>query len=190
MVTLEERGRVRKKKRDIKRAILGVAQTAALIGVAIAIPNLPSALYRMGILKAGQDAGVINRARNQYLKSGLLAKDANGFLRITQKGKRELVRMEALQMAQKKPRRWDERWRLLIFDVPERRRTVRANIRTALTRVGFLRLQDSVWIYPYECEDFIALLKADLRIGRDVLYMIVDEIEGDSWIRKEFGLRA
>src|SRR3989344_6062294 len=140
MVTLEERGRVRKKKRDIKRAILGVAQTAALIGVAIAIPNLPSALYKMGILKAGQDAGVVNRARNRYIRAGLLAQNATGYLRITEKGKRELLKMDALHAAQKRPRRWDGRWRILIFDISEKKRSVRANIRTALTRVGFVRL--------------------------------------------------
>ena len=55
--------------------------------------------------------------------------------------------------------------------------------------IGFVRLQDSVWVYPYDCEDLIVLLKADFKIGKDVLYMIVDEMEGDTHLRKEFGLR-
>ena len=54
---------------------------------------------------------------------------------------------------------------------------------------GFVRLQDSVWIYPYDCEDFMVLLKADFKIGKDVLYMIVDELEGDGRLRKEFGFK-
>src|SRR3989338_2477266 len=188
MMTLEEKGKTRKRKRDIKRAILETAKSAALIGAAVAMPNLPAALKKRGILKAGQDAGVVNRARNRYIRAGLLAQNATGYLRITEKGKRELLKMDALHAAQKRPRRWDGRWRILIFDISEKKRSVRANIRTALTRVGFVRLQDSVWIYPYDCEDFVALLKADLKIGKEVLYMIVDEIEGDTWVRKEFGL--
>jgi len=56
--------------------------------------------------------------------------------------------------------------------------------------VGFLRIQDSSWLYPYDCEEFMALLKADLHIGKDVLYAVVEEIENDKWIRKHFNLPA
>jgi len=55
--------------------------------------------------------------------------------------------------------------------------------------IGFVHLQDSVWTYPYDCEDLIVLLKADFKIGKDILYMIVDELEGDWRLRKEFGLK-
>lgn len=55
--------------------------------------------------------------------------------------------------------------------------------------IGFIRLQDSVWIYPYDCEDLLTLLKADLKVGKDLLYMIVDSLEGDAKIRLFFGLK-
>jgi len=53
---------------------------------------------------------------------------------------------------------------------------------------GFVRLQDSVWVYPYDCEDFTALLKADLHIGREVIYIIAESIENDGWLREQFNL--
>ena len=59
-----------------------------------------------------------------------------------------------------------------------------------MREIGFVRLQDSVWVYPYDCEDFIALLKAELKIGRDVLYAIVDTIEHDKNLRQHFNLPA
>jgi hypothetical protein len=34
----------------------------------------------------------------------------------------------------------------------------------------------------------MALLKADMHIGKDVLYAIIEEIENDGWIRKHFSL--
>ena len=55
---------------------------------------------------------------------------------------------------------------------------------------GFVRLQDSVWIYPYDCEDLIALAKANFRIGVDVLYMIVERLDCDKHLREHFGLRV
>ena len=54
--------------------------------------------------------------------------------------------------------------------------------------IGFLRLKDSVWVYPYDCEDLVTLMKADFKIGKDILYIIAETIENDSWLKKEFGL--
>ena len=49
-------------------------------------------------------------------------------------------------------------------------------------------LQNSVWIYPFECNDYISLLKADLRLGKSVIYMSVDKIDGDAYLKERFGL--
>lgn len=54
--------------------------------------------------------------------------------------------------------------------------------------LGFARLQDSVWVYPYDCEDVMALLKADLKLGAAMLYMVVEHIENDTHLRKQFSL--
>ena len=53
-----------------------------------------------------------------------------------------------------------------------------------------MRLQDSVWIYPYPCEDLINLLKADFKVGKDLLYLIVNFIENDKWLKRLFGLTS
>ena len=59
-----------------------------------------------------------------------------------------------------------------------------------MAEIGFVRLQDSVWIFPYDCEDFIMLLKADLKIGKDALYAIVEKLENDKALREHFHLPA
>ena len=96
---------------------------------------------------------------------------------------------QAIAMPTKK-RKWDRRWRVVIFDIPERRKSVRASLRRFMGEYGFVRLQDSVWIYPYDCEDLIALSKANFRVGADVLYMIVERLERDKHLREHFKLPA
>ena len=96
--------------------------------------------------------------------------------------------LELKDYATKKPKRWDGKWRVLIFDIPERRKSVRDKVRLTLTAIGFKRLQNSVWVYPYDCEDLITLLKADFKIGRDLLYLIVDSIENDAILRDWFDI--
>ncbi len=188
MGNLEDAGRKRKHRRDFRYAILTATQTAALVGVFLMAPNMPQALYKLGLFpQAAGDRSVIARARRQMLKKGLLTQK-DGKFDLTQKGRTALAVLNAKYSIQK-PSRWDGRWRVLIFDVPEYRKSVRDKIRRTLMHIGFVRLQDSVWAYPHDCEDLVLLLKADFRIGKDVLYMIVDELEGDSKLRKEFGLK-
>lgn len=111
------------------------------------------------------------------------------YARITERGKRALE-LEMQKVAMTRKRKWDRRWRVVIFDIPERRKSVRNRLRRFMGTYGFIRLQDSVWVYPHDCEDLIALAKAEFRIGVDVLYMIVERIERDKHLREHFGLPA
>lgn len=187
MGQLENHGAQRKRKRDLKYALLAAVKITALTGIALAAPNLPQALYRLGLIPKGiNDRSAIGRARLRLIKDGALTRSDKG-MRLTVRGNSMIQFLEAKHRSAKKPR-WDGRWRVLVFDVPEYRKTIRDKIRRTLIDIGFERLQDSVWIYPYDCEDLMLLLKAELRIGKDVRYMIVDELEGDTDLRKVFKL--
>jgi CRISPR-associated endonuclease Cas2 len=189
MGQIEERGRIRARRRNLKNGILAAVQAAALIGTAIAAPALPMALYKLGIIPRNYHSSTVARARQRYISQGLL-KIQDGRLRLTPKGVSALSRLTLERYGVSVRKRWDGRWRVLIFDVPEYRKGVRDKVRRTLISVGFKQLQKSVWVYPHDCEDFVVLLKADLKIGKDVLYLIVDELENDRWLKKEFELRS
>ncbi len=69
-----------------------------------------------------------------------------------------------------------------------KKKNVRERIRHIVTSTGFRRLQDSVWVYPYACEEVIGLMKTELGVGKYLLYLIVDQIENDKFLREEFKL--
>ena len=75
-----------------------------------------------------------------------------------------------------------------MFDVWERRRVTRDELRRALEEFGFVKIQNSVWAYPYPCEKLLVFLRTSLKLGRGILYMVVEEIEGDEALRKHFKL--
>ena len=110
--------------------------------------------------------------------------------RLTKKGEAFAAQMHIGAVVPKKVMRWDGKWRVVIFDVPEKRRSVRGRVRNLLKLFNFYCLQDSVWVYPYDCEDLIALLKVDLRLGNAVRYVIADSIENDVQLRTIFKLRS
>ncbi|MBI5742651.1 MAG: hypothetical protein HZA25_02340 [Candidatus Niyogibacteria bacterium] len=108
---------------------------------------------------------------------------------LTPKGEAALRKLELNEYQICRPKRWDGKWRVLIFDIPEKRRMLRELVRRTLSAIGFIRIQDSVWLHPYDCEDLITLLKADFKIGKDLLYLVVEQMEYDARYRDHFDLK-
>jgi len=187
MGEIEKQSSKRKKKQDIQKTLLAVVSTTAILATAMVAPNVLQVFEQLGIVGSRKKES-ISRARIKLLRDGLLSKDKNGYLILTKAGRVELARKQLAQYKIEKPRKWDGRWRMIIFDIPERRRKTRDQIRHTLSNIGFFRLQDSIWVYPYNCEDLIALLKSDMQIGKDLLYVIADSLEGDNILMNHFDL--
>ncbi len=84
---------------------------------------------------------------------------------------------------------WDGKWRVVIFDIREKRRNVRLRLRTLLSSAGFVRLQDSVWVHPYPCDEFIGLVRAHLKSGTgEMLSFFAEGLESDRRLREHFRL--
>ena len=109
-------------------------------------------------------------------------------IELTEKGARKLAIQQATYAIDTRYKRWDKRYRLVMFDIPYYRRNVRDRLRRVMRECGFLRVQDSVWLYPHDCEELLALIKADLRVGKAVIYAVVESLENDAWIKRHFGL--
>jgi DNA-binding transcriptional regulator PaaX len=177
-------------KGDITKTILEIARTFGVISTALVAPKVLDAFEKLGITDFhGRQREVINHARNILIKNGYLKKNKEGFLCLTEKGEEKLYSYRLSDYTLLIPKIWDKKWRVLIFDIPEYRKTLRDRIRRELMLVGFIRVQDSVWIFPYDCEELVTLLKADFKVGKDLLYMVVNKIENDDHFRKAFNLK-
>jgi len=190
--TLEDAVRKRARRGALERALLGTLVTGGLLTVAMAAPKVLS-LVKTKHLEAVFPLDPRQRLHEtaaRLKRKGLIEfREENGrkCMRITEKGKTYLD-TELNRAKPARPKHWDGRWRIVIFDVPEKRKTQRDHIRYLLRRLGFLRLQHSVWIYPYDSEEIIALLKSDLKIGKELLYLIADAVEYDRPLRERFEL--
>ncbi len=188
MGKLEVESRKRAKRANLKKIILKTIAVAGVLGVGVVAPNVIGAMSKLGMLPLKRQKEFIHASRDRLIKQGLIVRE-RGFLRLTKMGEKALRHL-TLSEAVRRPLHWDGKWRVLIFDIPEERKVLREKIRSFLLTVGFVHLQHSVWIYPYDCEDLVTLLKADLRVGKDVLYMIVDSLENDANLQKKFNLRT
>lgn len=177
------------RKTKLNKAIISALALSGALAVAVVAPNVLGALGKVKFLSQRKYA--IKTAFSRMIQKGYITLEKrNGvsYARLTPKGEHIATMFHEGALAPKKPKVWDGKWRLLIFDIPEHKRAVRSKIRIALRAIGFVRLQNSVWAYPYDCEDFIILLKADFKIGKEVLYIIADSVENDSALKKLFKL--
>ncbi|HEY4505515.1 MAG TPA: hypothetical protein VJG67_02395 [Candidatus Paceibacterota bacterium] len=187
MGNIERDFKKRNKRQDIQKAVLSAIAISGLLAVAVVAPNTIQLLKSFGLNPKRRQKEIIKRAQEKLVQKGFLVYE-DKHLKITKRGEEELNRVELNDWKIEKPKKWDGRWRMLIFDIPEYKRLVRDKVRQTLLHIGFVKVQQSVWVYPYDCEDLISLLKADFSIGKDLLYLIVDSMENDKNFRKIFGL--
>lgn len=183
----------KRRKGYIQQAILATVALSGVALVAAIAPGVPAALAKLPSIKRAQLRARYRTALGRLAAQGYVTFEKlndKSYARITDTGRKKLVfELEKNKLDLSKKRHWNGRWRVIIFDVPERRRKTRDRLRMLMQQLGFVRLQDSVWVFPYDCEEFIALLKAELKIGAAVLYMVVEEIENDKHLREYFGLK-
>lgn len=181
-------------KVPIRNIILGVVGVAALMSFALIMPNAVQALKLLGLnkKKLNRKKYYIKESIKRLKESGLIetVTKANGekYARLSPEGKKQLFRFEFEGLSKHKPNKWDKKYRVVIFDVKENLRFSRDDLRRMLMNFGFVRLQNSVWVYPYPCEGAINLLKANLEMNDEVVYMNVESIENDGWLREHFKL--
>ena len=183
---MEKEAKKRKRKRDIQFALLSTIKALGVIGLIITAPNSLKMLSKFGIY-INKPTQVIKRSLYTLQKRGHIAYENNRYV-LTKKGKDRLSKEILNEFNLGKAKKWDGMWRILVFDVPERYRKNRDHLRLLLKTKGFVLLQRSVWVYPFDCEDFVSLIKVEYKLHHSLLYIIADTIEHDEQLRSFFGV--
>ena len=111
-------------------------------------------------------------------------------VRLLKKGKEIALRYDFETMAIERPKRWDGRWRLVMFDIPRKHNKARDALRAKLRELGFYRLQQSVFLFPFPCEKEIDALTAFWGIRDFILLLNVSGFEGEEKLKRRFHLSS
>lgn len=107
---------------------------------------------------------------------------------LSEGGKKKVLGFHLHEMKIKKPRAWDRKWRVVIFDVPERHKKVRDTLRLHLKQLGFLELQKSVFVHPYPCGEEIEFLIEFFEMRLYVRQLTAHWIDNEQHLRIKFNL--
>lgn len=179
---------LKKPKGIIAKDILIWAATAGVIAIAATSPffivNLLRAFKQGNQYKRDHVRNTFNRLRKQGCLT-VTYKNKQMYISLTEKGRKEAGIYQINHLAIKKPKRWDKKWRVIIFDIPHEQRVKREALRGLLKRLKCYQLQKSVWAHPFDCKDEIDLLRDFFGFTQHELRLMVVENIGDEKIIQE-----
>lgn len=107
---------------------------------------------------------------------------------ITDKGKRKILKyaLEDLEVPQTK--KWDGKWRIVLYDINAKKRRTAQLIRENLLRLGFIQWQESVYLFPYYCVKQIELLRNYYQLDKEIKLVTACSIEDEEPYKEYFGL--
>ena len=118
------------------------------------------------------------KALKRLRENGLIdfIDDKTLIFRLTDSGKDKALWIKMREEEEE----WDRKWRLIFWDIPEKRKKVRDLLRHKLKQLGFIRWQKSVWASKKNCtkqlrdfiksigiEDWVLVIESD-NVGRNI----------------------
>lgn len=176
-------------KGEIAKIILSTLLTAGFVTFAIAMPNAVQ-LFKYFKPNDWKERARIKKSVSRLEQMGHIKKrgGVNEVFVLTEKGREKamLYAIEKMKIASQK--RWDKKWRIVMFDVPEKKMQARRAINFALKRLGCVQYQKSIFITPFPCEKEIDFVGECFGIRDHIRIVVADEVEQSDALRKSFGV--
>jgi len=172
----------------ITKVILASIAIGGFVTVAAIVPNMVSLLGRRGRFNSKKTYNAFSGLKRCGFIETIREKDGKEVVRITAKGETRIKEFELDGLVIRRPWRWDRKWRMLIFDIPNRRRNAREALRNKIKELGFYQLQKSVWVYPYSCHEEIMFVANFFEILPFVEILESKIILNEGKVKKFFGL--
>jgi len=165
-------------------------------GLALGLSHSPKTSFQIikGIKEEWKeiDRQALRRAIKKLYESKLVQEkenpDGTVTLILTDKGKQKALTYNLDEMEIKKPKQWDGKWRVVLFDIPERIKKIREAMRMHFKNLGFYEFQKSVFVHPYDCQDEIDYLIEFYDIRRFVRFIVADSLDNELHLKQYFDL--
>ena len=133
----------------------------------------------------------INRTLKGLMESGLIESHFSGqndYARLTPAGRKKVTTLKLESDTSLLPN-WDGKWRIILLDLPESRKSERESLRYLLKKAGFVCLKNSAWIAPFPFEHLFMNIKKDLNLTTELMILVTETIdqETEAELFKVFG---
>lgn len=164
----------RTKTRVASRNMIKALGLAGAISTALVAPNATELIDSVLKYRDKKNAG----RTFTYLKYRNLieVKEKNGqqYFKLTSKGRDRFERIMLDDLKIPKPKKRDQKWRMVIFDIPTNKNSQRKYLLHQLRTMNFYLLQNSVWIHPFDCSKQVGVLINYLGLEQHVSLAVVE----------------
>jgi phenylacetic acid degradation operon negative regulatory protein len=125
----------------------------------------------------GGDRKVLWTTLSRLVQKGYLKKVAKkeGFVfSLTPQGKKNVPADPSF--IKKPDKAWDQKWRIVIFDIPEEQRRIRDIFTKQLKEWGMGKIQNSVYLSPHDILDKVKETAVRLKIERAIITLIGEKL--------------
>lgn len=132
----------------------------------------------------------IKRVANRLQRKGVVKVEQIGnelVVKITEQGKKEVLKYKWADFKPKSSK-WDGLWRMVFFDIAEKQRKSRDELRDFLKMLGMQQMQESVFVSPYDISGEVKYLREILEIPHGVKLGVLKEIENEEELKEIFDL--
>ena len=133
------------------------------------------------------DRHLLRMLRYLYNKGYITWEDKNAkrLVRLTEQGKLKAL-LDAFDT--EKPKKWDKKWRVVVYDIPESVSALRFQLLHQLRQLGFRKLQASVYIGPNAFNEAAMEYLRYSGLMDYIRIMTVERLDSDADLRKIFKL--
>ncbi len=118
-----------------------------------------------------------------------IKKNASGArIELTESGHKVSRRAALHALQPQKQTRWDRKFRIVLFDIPNGQKRGRDAFAGCLKRLGFVPLQKSAFVHVYPCEEEIGVVADYYGIADYVELIVAETISSRVRVARMFGL--
>lgn len=175
-------------KGELAKEILKGLAIGGFIVMCIAMPNIAQVANLFNATKS-KDKYRFNRAVRSLQKKKLVRiyqRNGQDVVEITRGGSKKVLEYNIDEMKLKHPRRWDGKWHIVMFDIPEHKKIARHALSRKVRELGLYPLQKSVLVSPFQCKDEIDFIGEFFSVRNYIIYVTANEIEGVEKVKRHF----
>ncbi len=132
---------------------------------------------------ASRERYALARSIRGLVESGLVETHDSGqqtYARLTREGKKRAHSIALDHEDTLYNPAWDGKWRVILLDFPEDRKTERDSFRYLLKKAGFVCIKNATWVSPQPFEHLFANIKKDLNLTTQIMIFVTDNLDTET----------
>lgn len=176
----------------ICKTILVLAALGGAVAVAAVAPNIISAIgqrkrhHRYFNSTEFRKSTDYLKLRGYIEKTDVRKKRGTEEIKLTDLGAKQVIKKALEELTLPKHKKWDKKWRIVMFDIPNRHKHARDGLRTRLKLIGFYQLQESVFVFPHQCKEEVDFCTYIYNVPEYVRFAETELLSEDNDLKEHF----